>query len=1161
MHTLRIKKNNSNKVINIFFIFSPLKFIAVKNIRKYVLLFLLFYNSFLVVAQLCNIEETITICDMESIDFDTDGDADGIINLYDEYNKQTGETLEVGTWSVTPRFEIALDVNTGNVSLWDLKFSTTSVNLNDYKFELRNTSCGSDIAATITLILGPYSGVALPPFGINNINVETCDSSPFNLFMALVSDTAIAPAHLNGTWIYKGTSPNFLGITGSEFVAVIPYQPGLPLVDQEVFEFDYVVPGISPCDSSEITTVRISVVRQVNSGIPEITTICENNILSGDFDLDINLEDDQFLRGEDLEGIWLENTDPTGQISNAQDSFINIREIYNDLIDGGNNLRFGCVSYVFEYFVGQSSGVCAESISPVQFNIFEDLRPFEQKDPPIKICANSSEGINLFDLLEFTTEGTTNFIYDNDFYVNWRLVSGPGSLGLVSQPQLLGGFIPGVDYHLGTINAFCAIPGVYTFEYGVVQDINCPQPEQICNPFATPSSPNFTNSTCDILTTLVTIEVLPFDYSGESVSNLEFCENNNSVNLFELLEVDPRKGAINTAGVWTDQSGAEIDNEFIFSEIDADENVVLTYTTTNSTSGCTDTSTIGFTIKNRTFVGSAGESVEVNVCSDNKNLNLFDQLAGSPDNIGTWTGPDGFSTSVHDFEFIFNNVDLPRLKEGVYTYTVGNPDDCVLISEATVTVNFVDPITFDRPITRFFCKKDGNVDLLSVLETTLPSDGVFTDIDATGALEGSVLNVDLVTGGIFNFEYRFDNSPCDSPIRQLVIEIIDDVTPPTAGIGPDEPIRVCSNNLTINLFEQLTGNPSMSGRWNGPFSYESDNFLGEFDKDNIELPILGPGVYTYTVGGRGECGIPTQVQSRVQIEIVDPISIGEDVSASFCKLDGRVNLFTLLDEATTRTGEFIDIDTTNVLDAEGNVEFTTLESGIYNFQYAVTNAAPCDVSILTIEINLVSLPIPVVENPVFCILDAKRINDIPVVIIDNDGNEVDALNLNWYATLDSTQKIEDNPKLFDGDVYFVANGGVDVNDQECESERVPVTIRILNVGESTDDRRVICPLDFQDGISPNGDNQNETFELVRDGEISEGKQFNIPEAFPDFVLQIYNRYGVKVYEGNINTSEFKGQSNQSLSIGNDLVSGVYFYIFNPNFKNNAPIQGSFYLSK
>ncbi|WP_010523454.1 gliding motility-associated C-terminal domain-containing protein [Aquimarina agarivorans] len=1128
-------------------------------IKKNLLFFLTFYFSFSTYGQ-CNVEETITICNMESIDFDSDGDPDGIINLNDEYVRQTGTTLESGTWSIGARFRIALDEASGNVSLWALQSATTDENATDYRFELSTASCGTDVAATVTIVLGPFSGVPISSFV-----VEACDRDPYDLFETLASNQTTPPPHLNGQWTYNGSSASFLGFVeegSSEFIAKIPYQSGLPLVDQEVFDFTYTVTSSATCQMVSSTNVSVSVVRQVSAGFAFDTPVCESQILNGEFDSEIDLRDDQYLIAEDQEGIWRQDQDPTGEIEDELDSFIDLKRIYEErVINDGP--RFGHRDFEFAYTVEQRSGVCRDSTARVSFTFFESLRPFSQSTTNSSFCLNDNaqSSVNLLDLIEFANEDGTDFIYDNiSVHTTWSQLSGPESIDI--QPEIGTAGIVNFRKEGATGNSPSAFisPGEYVFRYSVDPWINAPDIRVACLD-GTTTRVNTCVNPCQPQSAEITISMLPFEYAGIGTSGLEFCESDDPVNLRSLLETSNPSDSISTTGVWTDNEGNVVANEFVFTEIDADQNLTLTYTTTHPTSGCVDTATLSFTINDRDSLGGAGESVAINVCSNNKNLNLFDKLGGSPDDVGSWSGPDDFSSSEHDFEFQFNNADLPKLQAGVYTYTVGGATNCELVNEATVTVQFVDPVTFSAPIMRFFCKNDGNIDLLTVIESALPNDGTFIDTDASGALDGSTLNVDALIGGIYNFEYVFDNSPCDSPVRELIIEIIDDVTPPTAGIGPDEPIRVCSSNLTINLFDQLTGNPSMSGRWNGPFSYESDNFLGEFDKDNIELPILGPGVYTYTVGGRGECGIPTQVQSRVQIEIVDPISIGEDVNASFCKLDGRVNLFTLLDEDTTRTGAFVDIDNTNALDADGNLEFATLDSGIYNFQYAVTNAAPCDVSSLNVEIDLVSLPVPVVANPTFCILDGKRLEDIPVTIFDKDGNIIDALNLNWYATSETSEKIVNNPKLFDGDVFYLANGGVAINDQECESERVAVTVTILNVGETAQNGAIICPLDLQDGVSPNGDNQNDTFKLVQMGALVNGKQFNIPEAFPDFNLEIYNRYGVKVYKGEINTPEFNGTSNQSLSIGSDLPTGVYFYIFSPNFKNNAPIQGSFYLSK
>ena len=67
----------------------------------------------------------------------------------------------------------------------------------------------------------------------------------------------------------------------------------------------------------------------------------------------------------------------------------------------------------------------------------------------------------------------------------------------------------------------------------------------------------------------------------------------------------------------------------------------------------------------------------------------------------------------------------------------------------------------------------------------------------------------------------------------------------------------------------------------------------------------------------------------------------------------------------------------------------------------------------------------------------------------------------------------------------------------------------------------------------------------------------------DYVITIpsYNRYGTIVYNGNQNTPLFKGISNVALTIGEELPSGVYFYVFDPKDETTNPFQGNFYLSR
>jgi gliding motility-associated-like protein len=79
---------------------------------------------------------------------------------------------------------------------------------------------------------------------------------------------------------------------------------------------------------------------------------------------------------------------------------------------------------------------------------------------------------------------------------------------------------------------------------------------------------------------------------------------------------------------------------------------------------------------------------------------------------------------------------------------------------------------------------------------------------------------------------------------------------------------------------------------------------------------------------------------------------------------------------------------------------------------------------------------------------------------------------------------------------------------------------------------VLCKI--QKGISPNGDSDNEFFEL--DG-------FNVTQ------LTIFNRYGTEVYSKKNYSSEWNGQSNK----GDELPSATYFYVMERD--GFAPVSG------
>lgn len=474
----------------------------------------------------------------------------------------------------------------------------------------------------------------------------------------------------------------------------------------------------------------------------------------------------------------------------------------------------------------------------------------------------------------------------------------------------------------------------------------------------------------------------------------------------------------------------------------------------------------------------------------------------------------------------------------------GNP--CGAVS-APIIINILDFDYAGENTTLNFCVTDntGDVSLVSLLQTngnTIDA-GVWTETDTGDVVDDIFSFPDIVEEPLdFSFTYTSDNGTSCIDTALLIFSIYPEAN---AGIGSNS--SVCSDDRTVTLFNLLGGNPDATGTWSGPFGYTSPDHLGVFDMSDVTLPILGSGEYVYIVPANIGCTVTDSASVIIAIE--EPVEIGENVNETFCIVDGSINLYSLLDRQTIRSGVFRDIENTEALTADGVVTFDLLPNSdglvnpIYNFRYVVPNIEPCDESSLNVAIQIVDLPEPNVSDQEFCILDAKRLDDI----------DVDVLNYNWYISLESEMPIIDNPLLLDNQIFYITN----VDADNCESERVAVVVDILNMGEqfSNGER---CALNFQDGVSPDGNNQNDVFELVK--EVPD-EAYNIPEAFPDFELKIFNRYGNEVYEGTINTEKFRGESNVSIRLGDDLPSGTYFYIFTPNFENNLPIQGSFYLSR
>ncbi len=886
----------------------------------------------------CNLVETLTICDMTQIDSDNDGSPDGIINLYDAYTTITGNTIQTGTW-FDPNFNFALDTTTGDLFLWDLNES--SMTNTDYQFELTNANCGTDVALTINLVLGPFSGIALPT-NLEDVNVQVCDqgSAPIdlcvplpdmNLFEALES---IPSPHANGQWIYEGSSPNFIDIVGSELLVTVPYLPGPPLVDEETFELVYIVEGIAPCDLIQETRVKISVVRQVFSGLAQNQRVCEASILNGDYDDDIDLTDDQFLLFEDIEGTW--EMDMFGQVTSLGDSVININEIYQQII--ANNVKFGCVDLDFTYKVEQRSGVCDDTETIISFKIYEYLRPFSQSNFP-EFCEDdplSPLTINLYDQLTFTSENGVLFDYPSSSCTQWSLLSGPSNLGLIGNG---GGCSPSAGYsYLGPISLAGAESGTYIFQYEVSPEINCnPDDFEALNYIDACTSTLNDSGFCNSEFAQVIIVIQPKNYAGEDTSNIEFCQPTitGPIDLIPLLGTngvdDPiYQGAL---GTWIDlDNGGAITDPFTVPQVTDQQTFNFIYNTTTA-NNCLDNATLSFTVYEQY---SSGIGATLDICNDESAFNVFDSLTDNPSTTGTWSGPNDFMST--DNTVVFD----PAISEaGVYTYTV--PDNGLCIGNNTsVTIAIFSNANAGGDMIATLCQSDLQIDLLTLLDPQADLGGTFVDIDNTSALSGSIVDVTSLIEGVYDFQYQVQgNAICSPDTAIITLDVLEGIAPSVQnqtfclldGATLADLIVTSSDAQTFNWFDN--GNSTIVLPTTTLLVNGEDYFVSVIDSNGCESDRAAMSVTL----------LPINDDNCDDCDINDGISDnndGENEVLDLCNLPLVFPNFEL--EIFNRYGTIVfkGNKNTNLFDGESNVSLTLgdrLPSGVYFYIFNPNDTA------------------------------------------------------------------------------------------------------------------------------------------------------------------------------------------------------------------------------
>ncbi|WP_340202188.1 gliding motility-associated C-terminal domain-containing protein, partial [Ascidiimonas sp. W6] len=573
-------------------------------------------------------------------------------------------------------------------------------------------------------------------------------------------------------------------------------------------------------------------------------------------------------------------------------------------------------------------------------------------------------------------------------------------------------------------------------------------------------------------------------------------------------------------------------------------------------------------------------------------VDLFTLLGGTPDTGGTWLPALDSGTGV--FDPAIDNA-------GTYTYTLAATAIC-LEDSATVTITLETPPNAGLDNSIDLCTNDTNLDLFTILGGNPDAGGTWLPAldSGTGVFDPAIDNAGTYTYTVTGANVCADDS------ATVTVSLN---TAPNS--GSNNSITLCADDSSINLLDLLGINADSGGTWNGPGTLTNGD-QGTFDPSTGES-----GTYTYTVVGTGSC---EDASSTVAVTVINPeptIDIGNEV---FCAADnptisdlidninselgGSISVYdapnngTLLDssellidnntyyitETDTNSGcestnrlevtvtlndpasptvsssdvSFCLIDQPIVADLNNLVVtgtnvvwFDAIDNGIAfadsdplitgTYFAASQDALGCTSNVriaINVTVNNTPAPSLIDQGNLYCGAGNPTLNDLEDNLIFNS-----ALTINWYDSQDGGNELSTDTLLQNGETYYAATFNSSTG---CESmDRTPITVDLS-----------LCDLDefslfIPDGFSPNNDGINDTFELV-----------DIAFLFPDYTLEIYNRYGNIVYKGNASTPFWDGVSNQTRTVGNNVApNGVYFYIINFNRGDIAPKQGRLYLNR
>ena len=307
----------------------------------------------------------------------------------------------------------------------------------------------------------------------------------------------------------------------------------------------------------------------------------------------------------------------------------------------------------------------------------------------------------------------------------------------------------------------------------------------------------------------------------------------------------------NGAGSGTlDLSGGGQDN----GQVDVDPAATTTYTVTVGSGSCVDTDQMTVTVNPAPDAGTDGAII---LCTSDATTDLFDELGGTPDAGGTWSGPSGLGGGDA------GTFDPATMSAGTYTYTVtaaGCPD---ATAEVVVTLDMAPDAGLDGAIT--YCSSDASSDLFDELGGTPDTGGSWSGPSGLGGGDAGTFDPSSMLGGTYIYTV-LGSGTCPDATAEVVVTLI---PAPTPDAGLD--ISVCAETtVTIGADPVYTVEGATYSWDNSAGSGTLDLSGGGQDHGQVDVTPLTTTTYILTVTD-GVCSATDDIEITVlPIPLITP---------------------------------------------------------------------------------------------------------------------------------------------------------------------------------------------------------------------------------------------------------------------------------------------------